>query len=96
MSVNMLGYSVTWLFGGLYGTSTKLPVIVSVYRRATLRKTILARDAIDPYNGNNGYFRLIVFRLVSTHNNIDTLVNQLAALPSTCRNTGGKVYLLYP
>ena len=30
---------VTWLFGGLHDMPTKLPVIVSVYRRATLRKT---------------------------------------------------------
>ena len=26
-----LVYLVTWLFGGLYGISTKLPVVVSVY-----------------------------------------------------------------
>ena len=28
---DILVYLVTWLFGGLYGISTKLPVIVSVY-----------------------------------------------------------------
>ena len=28
----MLAYLVTWLFGGLYDISTKLPVIASVYR----------------------------------------------------------------
>ena len=36
---DMLVYLVTWLFGGLHHTPTMLPVIVSVYRRATLRKT---------------------------------------------------------
>ena len=32
ISVNMLAYSVAWLFGGLHDMSTRLPVIVSVYR----------------------------------------------------------------
>jgi len=36
---DILVYLVTWLFGGLHHIPTKLPVIVSVYRRATLRKT---------------------------------------------------------
>ena len=35
---DMLVYLVTWLFGGLHHMPTKLPVIVSVYRWATLRE----------------------------------------------------------
>ena len=30
--MNTLAYSVTWFFGGLHDMSTRLPVIVSVYR----------------------------------------------------------------
>ena len=37
---DMLVYLVTWLFGELHCEFTKLLVIVSVYRRATLPKTI--------------------------------------------------------
>ena len=29
--MNILAYSVTWLFGGLYDMSTRLPVIASAY-----------------------------------------------------------------
>ena len=39
-SIDTLGYLVVWLFGELYRMFTKLLVIVSVYRRATLPKTI--------------------------------------------------------
>ena len=38
--IDMLGFLVVWLFGELCCTLTKLLVIVSVYRRATLSKTI--------------------------------------------------------
>ena len=37
---DILVYLVMWLFGKLCCIFTKLLVIVSVYRRATLRKTI--------------------------------------------------------
>ena len=39
-SIETLGYFVVWLFSELYCVFTKLLVIVGVYRRATLPKTI--------------------------------------------------------
>ena len=39
-SIDMLGYLVMWLFGELYCMFTKLLVIVSIYRRATLQRII--------------------------------------------------------
>ena len=39
-SIKMLGYLVIWLFGELHCVFTKLLVIVSVCRGATLQKTI--------------------------------------------------------
>ena len=39
-SIDILGYLVIWLFGELCCMFTKLLVIVSIYRRATLQRII--------------------------------------------------------
>ena len=59
-----LVYLVTWLFGGLHGISTKLPVIVSVY---WLLLAFAARGPLRKYTRPGSTYREKVDRTNSTY-----------------------------